>query len=53
MPRALVGYRGGYLECAHHIEDVFGQAFDTSHCFVTDQADAKLARAEKAYDHLS
>ncbi|MFS7951720.1 hypothetical protein Hanom_Chr07g00598451 [Helianthus anomalus] len=32
---------------------VFGQAFDTSHCSVTDKADAELARAEKAYDHLS
>ncbi|MFS7976909.1 hypothetical protein Hanom_Chr10g00897891 [Helianthus anomalus] len=48
-----VGHCGGYLECAQHVEEVFGQAFDTSHCSVTDQADAELARAEKAYDHLS
>ncbi|MFS7905397.1 hypothetical protein Hanom_Chr01g00047181 [Helianthus anomalus] len=48
-----VGHRGGYLECAQHVEEVFGQTFDSGHCSVTDQADAKLARAEKAYDHLS
>ncbi|KAM0063945.1 hypothetical protein Hdeb2414_s0003g00096821 [Helianthus debilis subsp. tardiflorus] len=48
-----VGHRGGYLECAQHVEEVFGQEFDTSHCSVTDQADAELARAKKAYDHLS
>ncbi|KAM0061431.1 hypothetical protein Hdeb2414_s0004g00135941 [Helianthus debilis subsp. tardiflorus] len=27
-----VGHRGGYLECAHHVEEVCGQEFDTSHC---------------------
>ncbi|KAJ0766602.1 hypothetical protein HanLR1_Chr03g0079411 [Helianthus annuus] len=48
-----VGHRGGYLECAKHVEEVFGQGFDASHYSVTDQADAELARAEKAYDHLS
>ncbi|KAM0061962.1 hypothetical protein Hdeb2414_s0004g00142401 [Helianthus debilis subsp. tardiflorus] len=48
-----VGHRGGYLECAQHVEEVFGQEFDTSYCSVSDQADAELARAEKAYDHLS
>ncbi|MFS8024594.1 hypothetical protein Hanom_Chr16g01465021 [Helianthus anomalus] len=48
-----VGHRGGYLECAQHDEEVFGQEFDTSHCSVTTQADAELARGEKAYDHLS
>ncbi|KAM0016719.1 hypothetical protein Hdeb2414_s0028g00699751 [Helianthus debilis subsp. tardiflorus] len=32
-----VGHHGGYLECAQHVEE----------------ADAELARAEKAYDHLS
>ncbi|KAM0006202.1 hypothetical protein Hdeb2414_s0180g00825331 [Helianthus debilis subsp. tardiflorus] len=48
-----VGHRGGCLECAQHAEEVFGQGFDTSHCSVTDQADAELARVEKAYDHLS
>ncbi|KAF5771362.1 hypothetical protein HanXRQr2_Chr14g0669741 [Helianthus annuus] len=48
-----VGHCGGYLECAQHAEEVFGQEFDTSHCLVTDQADAELAWAEKAYDHLS
>ncbi|MFS7997305.1 hypothetical protein Hanom_Chr12g01140151 [Helianthus anomalus] len=48
-----VGHCGGYLECAQHVEEVFGQAFDTSHCSVTNQADAELAHAEKAYDHLS
>ncbi|KAM0009294.1 hypothetical protein Hdeb2414_s0093g00789701 [Helianthus debilis subsp. tardiflorus] len=48
-----VGHHGGYLECAQHVEEMFGQAFDTSHCSVTDQADTDLAQAEKAYDHLS
>ncbi|KAJ0570151.1 hypothetical protein HanHA300_Chr05g0174861 [Helianthus annuus] len=48
-----VGHRGGYLECAHHVEEAFGQEFDTSHCSVTDQADVLLARAEEVYDHLS
>ncbi|KAJ0571123.1 hypothetical protein HanHA300_Chr05g0185991 [Helianthus annuus] len=48
-----VGHRGGYLECAHHVEEAFGQEFDISHCSVTDQADAVLARAEEVYDHLS
>ncbi|MFS7911773.1 hypothetical protein Hanom_Chr02g00122051 [Helianthus anomalus] len=48
-----VGHRGGYLECVQHVEEVFGQEFDTSHCSVTTQTDAELARAEKAYDHLS
>ncbi|KAJ0806937.1 hypothetical protein HanLR1_Chr00c1446g0806621 [Helianthus annuus] len=48
-----VGYRGGYLECAQHVEEVFGQEFDVSHCSVTDQANVKLTRAESAYDNLS
>ncbi|KAJ0814523.1 hypothetical protein HanPSC8_Chr17g0786691 [Helianthus annuus] len=48
-----VGYRGGYLECAQHAEEVFGQEFDVSHCSVTDQADVELKRAENAYDSLS
>ncbi|KAF5804001.1 hypothetical protein HanRHA438_Chr06g0287241 [Helianthus annuus] len=48
-----VGHRGGYLECVQHVEEVFGHTFDTSHCSVTDQADAELARVEGAYDHLS
>ncbi|KAM0040306.1 hypothetical protein Hdeb2414_s0012g00392221 [Helianthus debilis subsp. tardiflorus] len=48
-----VGHRGGYLECAQHVKEALGQEFDVSHCLVTDQADAALARAEKAYDHLS
>ncbi|KAF5799236.1 hypothetical protein HanRHA438_Chr00c11g0848851 [Helianthus annuus] len=48
-----VGHRGGYLECAQHVEEAFGQEFDVSHCSVTDQADAALARAERVYDHLS
>ncbi|KAJ0603933.1 hypothetical protein HanHA300_Chr02g0043841 [Helianthus annuus] len=48
-----VGHRGGYLECAHHVEEAFGQEFDVSHCSMTDQADAALARAEGVYDHLS
>ncbi|MFS7910170.1 hypothetical protein Hanom_Chr02g00103091 [Helianthus anomalus] len=48
-----VGHRGGYLECAHHVEETFGQELDTHHCSVTDQADAALARAEEVYDHLS
>ncbi|KAJ0466702.1 hypothetical protein HanIR_Chr14g0675141 [Helianthus annuus] len=48
-----VGHRGGYLECAQHVEEVFGQELDTSHCSVIDKADAELARAENPYDHLS
>ncbi|KAJ0451848.1 hypothetical protein HanRHA438_Chr15g0714541 [Helianthus annuus] len=48
-----IGHRGGYLECAHHVEEAFCQEFDTSHCSVTDQADTVLARAEEVYDHLS
>ncbi|KAM0038074.1 hypothetical protein Hdeb2414_s0013g00410621 [Helianthus debilis subsp. tardiflorus] len=49
----MVGHRGSYLECARHVEEAFGQEFDVSHCSVTDQADAALARAEGVYDHLS
>ncbi|MFS7977631.1 hypothetical protein Hanom_Chr10g00906271 [Helianthus anomalus] len=49
----VAGHHGGYLECAHHVEEVFGQEFDISHCSVTDQADATLACAEEVYDHLS
>ncbi|KAM0049840.1 hypothetical protein Hdeb2414_s0008g00290681 [Helianthus debilis subsp. tardiflorus] len=49
----VAGHRGGYLQCAHHVEKVFGQKFDVSHCSVTDQADAALARAEEVYNHLS
>ncbi|MFS7927811.1 hypothetical protein Hanom_Chr04g00313501 [Helianthus anomalus] len=48
-----VGHRGGYLECAQHIEEAFEQEFDVSHCSVTDQADVALARAEGVYNHLS
>ncbi|KAJ0951290.1 hypothetical protein HanPSC8_Chr02g0058241 [Helianthus annuus] len=48
-----VGHRGGYLECAQHVEEALGQEFDVSHCSVTDQADAAFTQAEKAYDHLS
>ncbi|MFS7980916.1 hypothetical protein Hanom_Chr10g00944791 [Helianthus anomalus] len=48
-----VGHRGGYLECAHHVEEAFGHEFNISHCSVTDQADAALAHAEGVYDHLS
>ncbi|KAJ0571803.1 hypothetical protein HanRHA438_Chr05g0245861 [Helianthus annuus] len=48
-----VGHRGGYLECVQHVEEMFGQAFDPSHCSVTNEADAELARAENAYNHLS
>ncbi|MFS7991851.1 hypothetical protein Hanom_Chr12g01075441 [Helianthus anomalus] len=47
------GHRGGYLECAQHVEEVFGQEFDVSHCSVTDQANVELTRVENAYDHLS
>ncbi|KAF5781968.1 hypothetical protein HanRHA438_Chr11g0502801 [Helianthus annuus] len=46
-------HHGGYLQCAHNVEEVFGQEFDVSHCSVTDQADAALAHAEEVYDHLS
>ncbi|KAJ0469284.1 hypothetical protein HanIR_Chr14g0706251 [Helianthus annuus] len=48
-----VGHRGGYLECAQHVEEMLGQEFDVSHCSVTDQANAALTRAEDAYDHLA
>ncbi|MFS7948443.1 hypothetical protein Hanom_Chr06g00560091 [Helianthus anomalus] len=42
-----VGHRGGYLECAQHVEEAFGQEFDASHCSVTDQADAELPVLKK------
>ncbi|KAJ0878325.1 hypothetical protein HanRHA438_Chr10g0438431 [Helianthus annuus] len=48
-----VGHQGGYLECAQHVSEMFGQDFDTSHCSVTDQAEDELARAENGYDNLS
>ncbi|KAJ0668755.1 hypothetical protein HanPI659440_Chr17g0693191 [Helianthus annuus] len=48
-----VGHRRGYLECAQHVEEAFGQQFDTHHCSVTDQADSMLSQAEEVYDHLS
>uniref|UniRef100_A0A251TK96 Putative transposase (Putative), gypsy type n=1 Tax=Helianthus annuus TaxID=4232 RepID=A0A251TK96_HELAN len=48
-----VGHRGGYLECADHVEQMLGQEFDTSHCSVTEHADAALASAENSYDNLS
>ncbi|KAJ0479719.1 hypothetical protein HanOQP8_Chr13g0470301 [Helianthus annuus] len=48
-----VGHRGGYLECPQHMEEAFGQQFDTHHCSVTDQADSMLSQAEEVYDHLS
>ncbi|KAJ0547567.1 hypothetical protein HanIR_Chr08g0373621 [Helianthus annuus] len=48
-----VGHRGGYLECAPHVEEMLGQEFDVSHCSVTDQANAALTRAEDAYDNLT
>ncbi|KAJ0475614.1 hypothetical protein HanRHA438_Chr13g0581541 [Helianthus annuus] len=48
-----VGHRGGYLECAQHAEEIFGQEFDTSHCSVADEVNAELTRAENAYDHLA
>ena len=48
-----MGHRGGYLECAQHVEEMLGQEFDVSHCSVTDQANVELTRAESAYDNLS
>ncbi|KAJ0891278.1 hypothetical protein HanPSC8_Chr09g0351831 [Helianthus annuus] len=48
-----VGHRGGYLECANHVEEMLGQEFDAIHCSVTEQADAALARAENSYDNLT
>ncbi|XP_035834067.1 uncharacterized protein LOC110882396 [Helianthus annuus] len=48
-----VGHRGGYLECADHVEQMLGQEFDISHCSVTEHADAALASAENSYDNLS
>ncbi|KAJ0702232.1 hypothetical protein HanPI659440_Chr14g0527051 [Helianthus annuus] len=49
----VVGHRGGYLECAKHVEEAFGQQFDTHHCSVTDQDDSMLSQAKEVYDHLS
>ncbi|KAM0025446.1 hypothetical protein Hdeb2414_s0021g00574711 [Helianthus debilis subsp. tardiflorus] len=49
----VVGHRGGYLECAQHVEEAFGQHFGTHHYSVTDQADEVLSQAEEVYDHLS
>ncbi|XP_022003181.1 uncharacterized protein LOC110900604 [Helianthus annuus] len=48
-----VGHRGGYLECASHVEQMLGQEFDVSHCSVTEHADAALAHAENSYDNLT
>ncbi|KAJ0727239.1 hypothetical protein HanPI659440_Chr12g0479511 [Helianthus annuus] len=48
-----LGHRGGYLECAQHVEEMIGQEFDVSHCSVTDQANAALTHAENAYDNLT
>ncbi|KAJ0797939.1 hypothetical protein HanPI659440_Chr04g0179471 [Helianthus annuus] len=48
-----VGHRGGYLECASHVEQMLGQEFDVSHCSVTEQVDAALAHAENSYDNLT
>ncbi|KAF5781850.1 hypothetical protein HanRHA438_Chr11g0501481 [Helianthus annuus] len=48
-----VGHRGGYLECAQHVEEVLHQHFGTRHYFVTDQANEMLAQAEEVFDHLS
>ncbi|KAJ0894782.1 hypothetical protein HanPSC8_Chr09g0392881 [Helianthus annuus] len=48
-----VGHRGGYLECASHVEQILGQEFDVSHCSVTERADAALAHAESSYDNLT
>ncbi|KAM0057781.1 hypothetical protein Hdeb2414_s0005g00162461 [Helianthus debilis subsp. tardiflorus] len=48
-----VGHRGGYLECAQHVEEALGQHFCTRHCSVSDAADSMLSRAEEVYDHLS
>ncbi|KAM0035404.1 hypothetical protein Hdeb2414_s0015g00445981 [Helianthus debilis subsp. tardiflorus] len=33
-----VGHRGGYLECAQHVEEALGQQFDTRHCLVSDHS---------------
>ncbi|MFS7957749.1 hypothetical protein Hanom_Chr07g00670081 [Helianthus anomalus] len=48
-----VGHRGGYLECANHVEQMMGQEFDISHCSVTERADVALVSAENSYDNLS
>ncbi|MFS8010249.1 hypothetical protein Hanom_Chr14g01294821 [Helianthus anomalus] len=48
-----VEHRGGYVECAWHVEEALGQHFGTRHCSVTDKANAILSRAEEVYDHLS
>ncbi|KAJ0716353.1 hypothetical protein HanPI659440_Chr13g0511691 [Helianthus annuus] len=48
-----VGRRGGYLKYAQHVKETLHQHFRTRHCFVTDQADEMLARAEEVYDNLS
>ncbi|MFS7946083.1 hypothetical protein Hanom_Chr06g00531851 [Helianthus anomalus] len=43
----VVGHRGGYVECAQHVEEALHQHFRTRHYSVTDQADEMLARAEE------
>ncbi|KAJ0715786.1 hypothetical protein HanPI659440_Chr13g0505391 [Helianthus annuus] len=44
-----VGHRGGYLECAQHVEEALGQQFGIRHCSVTDQADEMRSRAEGGF----
>ncbi|MFS8019426.1 hypothetical protein Hanom_Chr15g01403631 [Helianthus anomalus] len=39
----VVGHRGGYLECAQHVEEAFGKQLGTHHYSVTDQADSILS----------
>ncbi|MFS8034041.1 hypothetical protein Hanom_Chr17g01576561 [Helianthus anomalus] len=48
-----VGHRGGYLECAQHVEEALGRQFGTRHYYVTEQANAMLTRAKEFYHHLS
>ncbi|KAM0055177.1 hypothetical protein Hdeb2414_s0006g00203041 [Helianthus debilis subsp. tardiflorus] len=48
-----VRHRGGYLECAQHVEEALGQHFGTRDCLVSDAADSMLSHAEEVYDHLS
>ncbi|KAM0027658.1 hypothetical protein Hdeb2414_s0019g00542761 [Helianthus debilis subsp. tardiflorus] len=53
MAARSAGHRGGYVECAAHVEEALQQHFGTHHYFVTDQAKEALLRAEENYYNLS
>ncbi|KAM0005854.1 hypothetical protein Hdeb2414_s0007g00245041 [Helianthus debilis subsp. tardiflorus] len=47
------GHRLDYVECAAYVEEALLQHFGTRHCFVNDQAEEGLLRAEENYDNFS